>query len=178
MQSGSTGVLEAMNRSYTREHYAALAGRIRERIPGVSLTTDVIVGFPGETDEQFLETVSLMNEVRFDSAFMFRYSVREGTRAAELADDVPENVKIERLETIIELQKRITTEINEALVGRRVEVLVEGPSQKNEELLFGRSRTGKAVVFPGDTGLVGREVRVRIAAASAWTLHAVDPAPV
>ncbi|MFH1864334.1 MAG: tRNA (N6-isopentenyl adenosine(37)-C2)-methylthiotransferase MiaB [Candidatus Eisenbacteria bacterium] len=177
VQSGSSEVLEAMNRSYTREDYVGLAERIRARVPGVALTTDVIVGFPGETDDQFRETVTLMNEMRFDSAFMFRYSVREGTRAAELADDVPEVVKIERLETIIGLQKRITTEVNEALVGHSAEVLVEAPSQKDEKLLFGRSRTGKAVVFPGDTGLVGRVVRVEIAATSAWTLHAVNPVP-
>jgi tRNA-2-methylthio-N6-dimethylallyladenosine synthase len=141
----------------------------------VAITTDVIAGFPGETDEQFHETVSLMNEIRFDSAFMFRYSVRAGTRAAELDDDVPEGVKIERLETIIGLQQRITTEINETLVGGCAEVLVEGPSEKEERLLFGRSRTGKAVVFPGDVGLVGHAVRVQIASTSAWTLHAVDP---
>lgn len=175
VQSGSSEVLAAMNRSYTRDYYSELAGKIRERIPGVALTTDVIVGFPGETDEQFGATVSLMEEIRFDSAFMFRYSVREGTRAAELDDDVPEALKIERLETIIGLQKRITTEVNGALVGREAEVLVEGPSQKDGALLFGRSRTGKAVVFPGDEGLVGRVVAVKVASASAWTLHAVDP---
>jgi len=175
VQSGSTEVLAAMNRSYTREQYVALAGRIREGIPGVSLTTDIIVGFPGETDEQFRETVSLMNEIRFDSAFMFHYSVREGTRAAEFADDVPKEVKIARLETIIDLQKRVTSEVNAALIGSSTEVLVEGPSHRNEDLLFGRSRTGKAVVFPGDAGLAGRVVNVEIGSTSAWTLHGRDP---
>ncbi len=177
VQSGSTEVLGAMNRSYTREQYVALAQRIREGIPGVALTTDIIVGFPGETDAQFHETVSLMNEMRFDSAFMFRYSVREGTRAAALVDDVPEEVKIARLQTIIGLQKRVTSEVNTALIGSSAEVLVEGPSQKNEELLFGRSRTGKVVVFPGDAGLAGRVVSVEIASASAWTLHGRNPVP-
>jgi len=175
VQSGSTEVLAAMNRSYTREQYVALAHRIREGIPGVALTTDIIVGFPGETDEQFRETVSLMNEIRFDSAFMFYYSVREGTRAAELADDVPREVKIARLETIIDLQKRVTSEVNAELIGSSVEVLVEGPSQKNEKLLFGRSRTGKAVVFPGDAELAGRVVNMEVASTSAWTLHGVNP---
>lgn len=175
VQSGASNVLAAMNRSYTREQYVALAKRIREGIPGVALTTDIIVGFPGETDEQFRETVSLMNEIRFDSAFMFRYSVREGTRAAEFADDVPEEVKIARLETIIGLQKQVTSEVNAALVGSSAEVLVEGPSQKNEELLFGRTRTGKAVVFPGDAGLAGRVVSVEIGSTSAWTLHGGNP---
>jgi tRNA-2-methylthio-N6-dimethylallyladenosine synthase len=175
VQSGSTEVLAAMNRSYTREQYVALAGRIREGIPGVALTTDIIVGFPGETDEQFRETVSLMNEIRFDSAFMFHYSVREGTRAAEFADDVPKEVKIARLETIIDLQKRVTSDVNAALIGSNAEVLVEGPSHRNEDLLFGRSRTGKAVVFPGDAGLAGRVVNVEIRSTSAWTLHGGDP---
>ena len=175
VQSGSTEVLGAMNRSYTREQYVALAQRIREGIPGVALTTDIIVGFPGETDEQFRETISLMNEIRFDSAFMFHYSVREGTRAAEFTDDVPRDVKIARLQTIIGLQQRVTSEVNTALIGSSAEVLVEGPSQKNEELLFGRSRTGKVVVFPGDAGLTGHVVNVKIASASAWTLHGVNP---
>jgi tRNA-2-methylthio-N6-dimethylallyladenosine synthase len=175
VQSGSTEVLGTMNRSYTREQYVALTQRIREGIPGVALTTDIIVGFPGETDAQFHETVSLMNEMRFDSAFMFRYSVREGTRAAELADDVPEEVKVARLQTIIGLQQRVTSEMNAGLVGSSAEVLVEGPSRKNEELLFGRSRTGKVVVFPGDGGLAGRVVRVEIASASTWALHGVNP---
>ena len=177
VQAGSSDVLKAMNRSYTREDYVALAGRIRDAVPGVALTTDIIVGFPGETDEQFRETVTLMEQIRFDSAFMFRYSVREGTQAALLVDDVPENEKIARLETIIELQKRLTSEVNEGLVGSLAEVLVEGPSQKNDERLYGRSRTGKAVVFPGPRELVGSLVCVRISAASAWTLHGTDPRP-
>ena len=175
VQSGSTEVLAAMNRSYSRQQYVALAGRIRDGIPGVALTTDIIVGFPGETDEQFRETVSLMNEIRFDSAFMFHYSVREGTRAAKFADDVPREVKIARLETIIDLQKRVTSEVNAALIGSSAEVLVEGPSHRNEDLLFGRSRTGKAVVFPGDAEFVGRVVNVAIGSTSAWTLHGGDP---
>jgi tRNA-2-methylthio-N6-dimethylallyladenosine synthase len=102
---------------------------------------------------------------------MFRYSQREGTRAADLDDDVPERTKIERLETIIGLQQRVTSEINATLVGSELEVLVEGPSQKDPTMLFGRSRTAKAVVFPGDPGLVGRLANVRITGASAWTLH-------
>ena len=177
VQSGSSGVLAAMNRSYTRQDYIALVEKIRGRVPGVALTTDVIVGFPGETDGQFRETESLMSELRFDSAFMFRYSRREGTRAALLTDNVPEHIKIERLETIIDLQQRITGEVNAELAGRTLEVLVEGPSQKNDELLFGRSRTGKVVVFPGDRGLAGSVIDVEIASASSWTLHGMNPAP-
>lgn len=171
VQSGSDAVLSAMNRSYSRSQYLDLVGRIRDGIPGVSLTTDVIVGFPGESDAMFQETVSLMEEIRFDSAFMFRYSVREGTAAAALEDDVPEDVKISRLEHVISLQQEVTQGINEELVGATLEVLVEGASEKNADLLFGRTRTAKAVVFPGGPELTGRPVDVRIRSASAWTLH-------
>lgn len=171
VQSGSDEILNAMNRSYSRARYLELVARIRERIPGTSLTTDIIVGFPGETDDMFADTVSLMEEVRFDSAFMFRYSVREGTRAADLDDDVPESVKIERLERIIDLQKNITEDTNRRLIGSVCEVLVEGPSERNPELLFGRTRTAKAIVFPGSSELVGRVVSVPVRSTSAWTLH-------
>jgi tRNA-2-methylthio-N6-dimethylallyladenosine synthase len=171
VQSGSNDTLSAMNRGYTREQYLELVERIRDRVPGVALTTDIIVGFPGETEERFRETVELMRSVRFDSAFMFRYSVREGTKAARLQDDVPEDVKVARLGSIIELQKGMTTEINGRLVGTDVEVLVEGPSERDAGRLFGKSRTGKAVVFPGDASLTGTTILVRVSGASAWTLH-------
>lgn len=173
VQSGSDAVLAAMNRGYSRAHYLDLASRIRDSIPGVALTTDIIVGFPGETQSDYEETMALMNAVKFDSAFMFRYSVREGTRAAEMNDDVPEQVKIERLESVIALQKTITESVNARLAGSRMEVLVEGPSQRDEAMLFGRSRSGKAVVFPDDATPVGALRMVEIVKASAWTLHAV-----
>jgi tRNA-2-methylthio-N6-dimethylallyladenosine synthase len=171
VQSGSSETLEAMNRGYTRDDYLALVERVRDRIPGVALTTDIIVGFPGETEEMFRDTLSLMDRVRFDSAFMFRYSVRDGTRAAALRDDVPERTKIKRLDEVISLQRSHTSEINGGLAGRTVEVLVEGPSEKNPEMLFGRSRTGKAVVFPGHATIIGAGVAVRVTRSSAWTLH-------
>lgn len=171
VQSGSDRVLSAMNRSYTRGRYLELVDMARGRIPGIALTTDLIVGFPGETPEDFEATLALMEEVRFDSAFMFRYSVRRGTRAASLDDDVPEKVKIERLSAVIETQKRITTERNAALKGSLLEVLVEGPSARDPGLLFGRTRTGKAVVARGPIKLCGSLVPVRIERASAWTLH-------
>jgi tRNA-2-methylthio-N6-dimethylallyladenosine synthase len=171
VQSGSDETLAAMNRRTTRDGYLALVRRIRERIPGVALTTDVIVGFPGETDERFRRTMSLLEEVRFDSAFMFRYSPRPGTAAAALPDDVPEPVKIERLEEVIRLQKRTTEEINAALVGSTHEVLVEGPSARDASMLFGRTRSGKATVFAGPRDLVGMLRRVTVRSATAWTLH-------
>jgi len=160
-----------MNRSYTRDDYLALVRSIREKIPGVSITTDVITGFPGETDEDFQATLSLMNEIRFDSAFMFRYSVREGTSAAALDDDVPDPLKIERLTKAIDLQKDITTAINKKLIGTLVEVLADGPSERDASRTFGRSRSGKAVVFECPDDSAGKLVSVRIASSSAWTLH-------
>jgi tRNA-2-methylthio-N6-dimethylallyladenosine synthase len=171
VQSGSDAVLRAMNRSYTRGEYVDLVGRIREAIPDLALTTDIIVGFPGESEGQYRETLSLMEKVRFDSAFMFRYSVRDGTAAAELVDDVPEATKIERLETVIALQKDTTGELNRGLVGSVLEVLVEGPSERDPSLLFGRTRTGKAVIAAGTPVSAGELAPVKITRASAWVLH-------
>jgi tRNA-2-methylthio-N6-dimethylallyladenosine synthase len=171
VQSGSDAVLRAMNRSYTRGEYVDLVRRIRAAVPAAALTTDVIVGFPGETEEDHRLTLSLLEEIRFDSAFMFRYSVREGTRAASLADDVPERTKIRRLEEVISLEKAIALERNTALVGRAAEVLVEGGSARDASLLFGRTRTGKATVFEGPRALTGEIARVEVRSATAWTLH-------
>jgi len=179
VQSGSNDVLGRMNRRYTREHYMDLIAMLRDAVPDAAITTDIIAGFPGEAHGQFEETLSLMREVRFDSAFMFRYSVREGTRAAEFDDDVPEHEKIRRLEEIIALQQSITTEINTGLVGSSVEVLVEGPSQRDPSRLFGRTRTGKAVVLTRAGRSTddlepppGRLAGAVVTEASAWTLHA------
>jgi tRNA-2-methylthio-N6-dimethylallyladenosine synthase len=171
VQSGSDAILTAMNRSYTRSDYLALVARIRDTMPSVALTTDVIVGFPGETEEDHRRTLSLFEEVRFDSAFMFRYSAREGTGAAALADDVPEATKIRRLEEVIALEKTIAAERNASLVGDTVEVLVEGPSERDAALLFGRTRTGKATVFPGPPEIAGEAARVEVVSSTAWTLH-------
>jgi len=171
VQSGSDVVLRAMNRSYTRDDYLRLVDRLRTKMPDVALTTDVIVGFPGESHEDYVATLALMEEVRFDSAFMFRYSVRTGTNAAKLVDDVPESVKLERLESVISFQRVATEEINRRLVGTVQEVLVEGPSEKDESLLFGKTRTSKVVIFDGPPASVGRLEPVLITEASAWTLR-------
>ena len=170
VQSGSDRILTAMGRSYDRAHYLRLIDRVRKSIPGIALTTDIMVGFPGETRDDFEQTTSLMRSVGFDSAFMFRYSVRSGTAAARLEDDVPEEEKIERLTSIIDLQKEMTTRINEELVGRTVEALTEGPSQRDPEVLFGRTRTNKGVVFTGPAD-PGELADVRILETSAWTLR-------
>ena len=171
VQSGSDRVLRAMNRSYTRAQYVRLVGRIRESVPGVAMTTDLIVGFPGENERDFEETLSLMREIEFDSAFMFHYSVRSGTAASQLADDVPRSTKLDRLERVIDAQKQISARRNERLVGRTVEILVEGPSARSAATVFGRTRSGRTVVAPGPPDLTGEFLQVRVTAASAWTLR-------
>ncbi|MBA4602360.1 tRNA (N6-isopentenyl adenosine(37)-C2)-methylthiotransferase MiaB [Thermoactinomyces mirandus] len=173
VQSGSTEVLKMMARKYTRESYLELVGKIKQAIPDIALTTDIIVGFPGETDEQFEETLSLVREVEYDSAFTFIYSPREGTPAASMKDDVPPEVKKERLQRLNELQNEISRRKNEALRGKVVEVLVEGESKKNPDILSGRTRTNKLVNFEGPKSLIGKFAHVRIDQPQTWTLKGV-----
>ncbi len=175
VQSGSDDQLEAMNRGYTVGQYRKLVRRLREAIPELALTTDIIVGFCGETDEDYALTRELMEEIRFDSAFMFRYSERSGTRAARRQpDDVPDEVKAERLQGIIELQESISREINHAMVGREVEVLVEGRSRRKGKdgrpTWFGRSAQGKVTVFPREAP-ANQLVRVAVESATSHTLY-------
>jgi len=175
-QSGSTRVLGLMNRRYTRDDYLGLIGRIRSRIAGAGFTTDLIVGYPGETAADFEDTLSLVREARFDSAFTFAYSPRVGTPAAKLPDQIPAEVKQERLERLIEVQNGVSLEINRAEVGRTVEVLVEGMAEKAPSSVAGRSRTNKLVIAePGEgrtvSDLVGREVKVRVERATTWSLE-------
>lgn len=170
VQSGSTEVLKAMSRKYTREQYLVLVRKIREAIPDVVLTTDIIVGFPGETDEQFEDTLSLVKEVRYDAAFTFIYSPREGTPAAHMADDVPEQVKKERLQRLNDLMTVLSRESNERLRDQTVEVLVEGESKTNPDVLAARTRTNKLVHFTGPKELIGRFARVKITEPQTWLL--------
>ncbi len=167
-QAGDNEILKRMWRNYTREEYLDLIHRIRQRIPQVALTTDIIVGFPGETEEQFQRTLDLVREVRFDSAFMFAFSPRPGTPAASFPDQVPREVKRDRLHRLIELQNQITLEINQSQVGQVFEVLVEGSSPKTPELLTGLTRTNKTVNFPGSKDLIGRLVWVKAVEAHPW----------
>lgn len=169
-QSGSTRILELMNRTYTREHYLDLVGRIRQRIPGAALSTDVIAGFPTETEEDHRETLSLMEEVRFDGAYMFKYSPRENTKAWKMGDDVPDDVKGRRLEEIIELQRRISLELNRAAVGRTETILLEGPSKRSELEWIGRTDTNKSVIVTKGDFAVGDYIDARITSATSATL--------
>ncbi len=173
LQAGSNKVLQLMNRGYTRERYLELTNSIRERISEASITTDIIVGFPGETEEDFLDTLDLVERVRFDAAYTFLFSPREGTPAAEMLDQIPDEVKKDRFNRLVELQNKITLEKNLPLVNQLVEVLVEGRSKKDPERWSGRTRTNKIVNFdaPDDTDLTGKLVDVQITSAQTWNLN-------
>ena len=176
-QSGSNHTLRLMNRKYTREDYLQKVEAIRRIIPGCGLSTDIFVGYCQESEEDFQQTLSLVREVRFDSAFMFKYSERPGTYAAKhLADDVPEAVKIDRLNQLIALQTQISAERNAEDVGREFDVLVEGFSKRSREQLCGRNEQNKMVVFDRQGHHIGQTVRVRITGSTSATLigKAVD----
>ena len=171
LQSGSTEVLERMRRTYTAAGYRDLVSRLRERIPNIAITTDVIVGFCGETEAEFMATYEMMADIRYDSAFMFKYSEREGTLAHKaFPDDVPERVKGERLERIIRLQEKISAEINTAAVGDTVAVLIEGESRRDADKYHGKTDGFKTAVFPKVDTNIGEVVNVRVNTTTAHTL--------
>ncbi|MEW6299580.1 MAG: tRNA (N6-isopentenyl adenosine(37)-C2)-methylthiotransferase MiaB [Thermodesulfobacteriota bacterium] len=170
LQSASNRVLARMERGYTVEHYAALVERLRAAVPGLALSTDIIVGFPGEDETDFRATYEFMAQVRYDSAFMFKYSAREGTKAYKWGDTVSEEEKGRRLQDIIALQERISGEINRRAIGQTVEVLVEGPAKRQEGWLAGKSGQFKTVVFPGNGARPGDLIPVRVLSATAHTL--------
>src|SRR4051812_20581401 len=169
LQSGSTRILKAMRRTYSRERYMRLAEEMRAAIPDLALGTDLIVGFPGETDDDFEQTVTAVEEVGYDSAFTFVFSPRRGTEAAELPDQVSDEVKHERIERLIEVVQRVAEARNRERIGRVEEVLVEGPSRTDATLLRGRTRRNTTVNFTGDAA-AGDLVDVTIEAATSTTL--------
>ncbi len=170
VQHGSNRILRAMHRIYTVADYRALVARIRAALPTVSLTTDLIVGFPGETEEDFSELLAFLREIRYDSAYTFLYSKRSGTPAATMDGQVPEKVKHERLERLMAVQDAISREKNEALLGTEAEVLVEGPSKHDAAVWNGRTRTNKLVLFPHGEEQPGDLVRVKITQPQTWVL--------
>ena len=175
VQSGSDSVLKNMNRKYTREWYLDRVAAIRRILPDAGLSTDMFTGFYNESEEDFQETLSLMREAAFDSAFMFKYSERPGTLASrEMKDNVPEEVKIDRLNRMIALQNELSLESNRRDIGKEFEVLVEGPSKRNAEEYCGRTSQNKFVVFPRGNVKAGDFIRVRITDASSATLHGVQ----
>ncbi|MFZ5816809.1 MAG: tRNA (N6-isopentenyl adenosine(37)-C2)-methylthiotransferase MiaB [Bacillota bacterium] len=171
VQSGSNAVLRRMKRSYNRKQYLQLVRWVRELIPHAVITTDIIVGFPGETEEEFQETLTLVEEVGYDAAFMFMYSERAGTPAAEMEDRLTVPEKKERLQRLMELQNRISRAKNEARVGQVEEILVEGLDKGKPDVVFGRTRGNILVTFPGDQSLRGQLVQVEITRAGTWTLE-------
>ena len=170
VQSGSTKVLKKMNRHYDREQYLALVKKIKEKIPNVALTTDIIVGFPGESEEDFIDTLTLIEEVEYDSAFTFIYSNRKGTPADEMENQVKDSVKHDRFNRLVEVVNRISAKKNKEYDGKVVEVLVEGESKNDEDKLTGRTRTGKLVNFIGNKDNIGKLVMVKITKAQSFSL--------
>lgn len=171
VQSGSNRILKLMNRTYTIEHYMEIIDKAKTIIPGVSFSTDVIAGFPTETYEDHLMTLEVMRNVRYDGAYMFKYSPREGTKAFKMEDDIPEESKIKRLTEIIDLQQKISFEINQALIGTEETVLVEGFSKKSEKFMSGRTDSNKVVVFPCSESIKeGSYIKVKINRATSGTL--------
>ncbi|MGP1587094.1 MAG: tRNA (N6-isopentenyl adenosine(37)-C2)-methylthiotransferase MiaB [Treponemataceae bacterium] len=171
VQCGSTSVLNRMNRRYTREHYIELVEKIRKNIPDVSLTSDILIGFPGETDEEFEQTVSIMKQIRYEAAFMYYYNIREGTPAASYKDQISIDVKKSRLAKIIDIQQKITKEEKSKQLGKTVKVLVENLSHNDPKELVGRTERDECVVFVADKSLIGNFVNVKLEQLSGITFR-------
>ncbi len=178
LQSGSNKILKAMHRAYTAEKYVDLIRRIRQARNGIAITTDIIVGFPGETEDDYKLTRDLVEQIQFDNAFIFRYSPRRDTPAAEMPEQVEERVKEERNQDLLRIVNESARRAGERLVGREVEVLCEGPSKTNPARLMGRTRTNKIVVFEGDEKLAGEILDVRIQRGNGFSLYGTPVAPV
>jgi tRNA-2-methylthio-N6-dimethylallyladenosine synthase len=171
VQSGSTAVLKAMNRAYTREWYLDRIKAIKKHVPDCAISTDIMVGFCGETEEDHKETLSMIEEVQYDFAFMFKYSDRPGTYASKkMKDDVPEEVKVRRLNEVIELQHKISSKTKKSDIGKTYEVLVEGFSKKSKMEMVGKNSQNKAIVFPSKNNKPGDIVHVVIEKATSATL--------
>lgn len=171
VQSGSNRILELMNRTYTIEHYLNLVDKAKEIIPGVSFSTDIISGFPSETWEDHLATVEVMKQVRYDGAYMFKYSPREGTKAYKMDDDVTEEIKTKRLQEIIDIQQQISFEKNQEMIGTNEVILIEGTSKKSRDFVAGRTDSNKVVIIPSNDKIkAGDYVKVKINKATSGTL--------
>ncbi len=170
-QAGNNEILRRMNRKYTKEEYLNKVNKAKNEIPGVALSTDVIVGFPGETDEDFEDTLEVLRQVEFDQVFMFIYSRRQGTPAAEIKDPSSYGDKHRNFEKLVKLQNEISRRANEAYMGKTVEVLTEGTSKNNPSKYTGRTRTGKVVNFGGTDGIIGKLVNVKINEIHSWFLN-------
>lgn len=163
-------MLKAMNRGYTTAYYKELIAKIRRDFPNASFTTDLIVGFPGETDEDFAQMLEFLREIRYDAAYTFVYSKRSGTPAATMENQVPEAIKKDRLHKLMDLQNEISLEINEKLLNQTVEVMVEGPSKTDKTVYTGHTRTNKIVLWQHKDEKVGDLVKVKITHPQTWVL--------
>ncbi len=170
LQSGSTKILEAMNRRYTKEHFLTLVEKMKERIPNVSFSTDIIVGFPGETEEDFLDTMDVVDKVKFSLVYMFCYSIRKGTRAERMENQIEESVKVERLQRLKALFEKLVLEENEKKIGTVHKILVEGLSKNNDKMYTGRTIDNKIVVFEADEKDIGTVKDIEIIENNKWYL--------
>lgn len=173
VQSGSNRILKEMNRKYTRESYIEKINKVRKVNPNISITTDIIVGFPGESEEDFNDTLKLVEEVGFDSAYTFLYSIREGTPAANMDNQIDDKTKHERFQRLLDVLHPIGLEKNLMLVDKNVKVLVEEVSKNNDEVLNGRTTGGKLAHFKGGKELIGQIVEVKIKSVKTFTLEGV-----
>ncbi len=170
LQSGSNQILKLMNRKYTREKYISIVNTIKREIPNASITTDIIVGFPNETEKDFVDTLEMVKKVGFDSAFTFLYSTRKGTPAAKMENQIPDDIKRNRFKRLLDTLYPINLEKNRELVNKTYKILVEGTSKNDNSMLTGRTRTNKLVHFKGDRELIGEIVDVKINEAKTWSL--------
>ena len=170
LQSGSTRILEAMNRKYTKEHFLTLVEKMKERIPNVSFSTDIIVGFPGETEEDFLDTMDVVDKVKFSLVYMFCYSIRKGTRAERMENQIEESVKVERLQRLKALFEKLVLEDNEKKIGTVHKILVEGLSKNNDKMYTGRTIDNKIVVFEAEEKDIGTVKDIKIIENNKWYL--------
>ena len=171
MQSGNTKVLKEMNRKYTKEHYLELAYKIKKKIPNVALTTDIIVGFPGETEEDFEDTLDVVEKLKFEQVFMFIYSIREGTPGAKMDNQIPEDIKHKRFDRLKALVESQIEENNKKYVGTIQKVLIEGKSKNNKKTYTGRTDSNKVVILDAVEELTGKLVDVKIVSEHMWYLR-------
>ncbi|MEA2104693.1 MAG: tRNA (N6-isopentenyl adenosine(37)-C2)-methylthiotransferase MiaB [Candidatus Cloacimonadota bacterium] len=171
MQAGSNRILGKMNRKYSIEHYYEIIKKLRKAMPDIVITSDIMVGFPGETEEDFQKTMSAVKKIGFDSAFTFKYSPRNGTAAEKYDNQIPEEIRLERLQKLFKLQEKITLQKYQEDVGKSMEVYVEQTSKKNKNELSGRTRGSKIVIFPGEKSLIGKLVNVKITNSTGWILR-------
>lgn len=171
IQSGSNNILRRMNRGYTREEYLDKIGRVRKIVPDMSITTDIIIGFPGETEEDFKDTLSLVEEVKFDSAYTFLYSIRDGTPASKMKNQVDHKTKHKRFNKLLDTLNSISLENNEKLINKKMKVLVEDISKNNAKILTGRTENAKLVHFKGEKDLIGKIIDIEINNAKTFTLE-------